>query len=55
LLIAVTAFTVMYVAMMVKRIELARLEDAVLVAEQASGGVVAGAAVTAPTIERGTA
>jgi heme exporter protein C len=55
LLIAVMAFTVMYVAMMFKRIELARLADAVLIAEQASDGVVAGAAVTAPTIGRGTA
>ncbi len=55
LLIAVMAFTVMYVAMMFKRIELGRLEDAVLIAEQASDGAVAGAAVTTPTIGRGTA
>lgn len=55
LLIAVAAFTVMYVAMMVKRIELARLEDRVLVAEQADDVALAGEAVTRPSIEGGVA
>ena len=55
LLLAVAAFTVMYVAMMVKRIELARLEDAILVEEQTRVGVVAGDAITSPSFETGTA
>jgi heme exporter protein C len=55
LLIAVVAFTAMYLAMMVKRIELARLEDEVLVADQTSVGRVAGEAVTRPSIEGGPA
>ena len=54
LLFAVAAFTAMYVAMMFKRIELARLDDRVLVAEQTSSGPVAGEAVTAPDIARGS-
>jgi heme exporter protein C len=53
LLIAVIAFTVMYVAMMIKRIELAQLEDDVLVSEQTADTPVAGEAVTAPVIEGG--
>lgn len=55
LLLCVACFTVMYVAMMVKRIELARLEDALLVAEQVDDSVVAGEAVTRPSIEGGLA
>lgn len=55
LLLAVVCFTVMYVAMMVKRIQLARLEDALLVAEQVDDSVVAGEAVTRPSIEGGLA
>jgi heme exporter protein C len=53
LVLAVAAFTVMYAAMMFKRIELARLDDAVLVAEQTGSGPVAGEAVTVPDITRG--
>jgi heme exporter protein C len=53
LLFAVANFTAMYVAMMFKRIELARLVDAVLVAEQTSSGPVAGEAVTAPDLTGG--
>jgi heme exporter protein C len=55
LLLAVASFTVMYVAMMVKRIELARLEDAILVEEQTQVGAVAGDAVTTPSFEAGPA
>jgi hypothetical protein len=43
-------FTLMYLAMMVKRMELARLEEAVLRAEQSDAGPVAGAGVTAPSL-----
>ncbi len=50
LLISVAMFTLMYVAMMVKRMELARLEEQVLRAEQSDSGPVAGAAVTAPSL-----
>lgn len=53
LLLAVAMFTIMYGAMMWKRIELATLEDAVLEADQAFDGAVAGGAVTAPTLEGG--
>jgi heme exporter protein C len=53
LLFAVASFTVMYGAMMVKRIELARFDDAVLVAEQTAAGPVAGEAVTAPDLRGG--
>jgi heme exporter protein C len=53
LVIAVVAFTVMYVAMMFKRIELAVLEDEALVSEQADDSVIAAAAVTAPSLEEG--
>ncbi len=51
---AVANFTVMYVAMMFKRIELARVDDAVLIAEQTSAGPVAGEAVTSPDLTRGS-
>jgi heme exporter protein C len=53
LLFAVANFTAMYVAMMFKRIELALLDDAVLVADQTSSGPVAGEAVTAPDLSGG--
>ena len=54
LVFAVVAFTAMYIAMMFKRIELARLDDRVLVAEQTSSGPLAGEAVTAPDIAGGS-
>jgi len=54
LFVAVFSFTVMYGAMMFKRIELARLEDAALVAEQTSSGPFAGEAITVPDLGRGT-
>ena len=50
LLVAVLAFTAMYVAMMVKRIELARLEDALAVREREGAGTTAGDAVAKPTL-----
>ncbi len=50
LLISVTMFTIIYVAMMVKRMELARLEEQVLRAEHSDSGPVAGAAVSAPNL-----
>lgn len=53
LLLAVAMFTVMYVAMMVKRVELARLEDEILVSEQVDDSIVAGEAVTAPSLDGG--
>ncbi len=53
LLIAVASFTVMYVAMMYKRIELARLEDRVLIAEHTNVGPAAGDAVVAPDLAGG--
>ncbi|GMQ94133.1 MAG: cytochrome c biogenesis protein CcsA [Acidimicrobiia bacterium] len=53
LLVAVVSFTLMYGAMMFKRIELARFEDAALVAEQTSLGPVAGEAVTVPDLTKG--
>ena len=53
LVIAVVSFTVMYVAMMFKRTELARLEDAALEREQTMDAPIAGAAVSAPAIEGG--
>lgn len=51
LLIAVVAFTTMYVAMMFKRVELARLEEAVIELDRTADRPVAGAAVTAPALE----
>ena len=53
LVIAVISFTVMYVAMMFKRIELARLEDEVLERDLTTDAPIAGEAVTAPAIEGG--
>ena len=54
LFIAVFSFTAMYVAMMFKRTELARLEDDVLIDEQTGSGPVAGEAVTKPDLTRGS-
>jgi len=54
LLVAVLSFTVMYAAMMIKRIELARLEDDILVAEQTDRGHAAGDAVVAPDLTGGS-
>ena len=51
--IAVVSFTVMYVAMMFKRIELARLEDEITEMQQTADVPIAGEAVTAPALERG--
>ncbi len=53
LLTAVASFTIMYTAMMIKRVELARLEDAVLIAEQTNTGPAAGEAVVAPDLSGG--
>ncbi|MCL1598627.1 MAG: cytochrome c biogenesis protein CcsA [Actinomycetia bacterium] len=53
LLTAVLSFTVMYTAMMIKRLELARLEDAVLIQEQTNTGPAAGEAVVAPDLSGG--
>jgi heme exporter protein C len=53
LLIAVVSFTFMYAAMMFKRTELARVEDAVLIAEQTNTGPAAGEAVVAPDLSGG--
>ncbi|MEN8239883.1 MAG: cytochrome c biogenesis protein CcsA [Actinomycetota bacterium] len=53
LLIAVASFTVMYMAMMIKRIELARLEDEILIQEQSHRGPAAGDAVVAPDLTGG--
>ncbi len=54
LLFAVACFTVMYVAMMFKRIELARLDDDALIKEQTSTGPVAGQAITTPDLDGGS-
>jgi len=54
LFIAVFSFTAMYVAMMFKRTELARLEDDVLIDEQTGSGPVAGEAVSKPDLTRGS-
>jgi len=54
LLFAVANFTAMYVAMMFKRIELARLEDEVSIASQTHAGPLAGEAVTSPDVSGGT-
>lgn len=54
LFIAVFSFTAMYVAMMFKRTELARLEDEVLIDEQTGSGPVAGEAVSKPDLTRGS-
>ena len=51
LVIAVVAFTVVYVSLMVKRIELARLEDAHYAAESGAHRPVAGASVTTPGLD----
>jgi heme exporter protein C len=53
LFVAVASFTVMYVAMMIKRIELASLEDQILIEEQTDRGPAAGDAVVAPDLTGG--
>ena len=53
LLIAVASFTVMYIAMMIKRIELARLDDEIITQEQSGRGPTAGDAVVAPDLAGG--
>ena len=53
LLIAVVSFTIMYIAMMIKRIELARFEDAIVIAQQTDLGPAAGDAVVAPDLTGG--
>ncbi len=53
LMVSLAAFTTAYVAMMYKRVELARLEDELLVAERSTDGPVAGAAVSTPSIDGG--
>jgi heme exporter protein C len=50
LLLAVAMFSLFYVALMVKRVELAKLEDDLLLRDVSDDGPVAGAAVTAPTL-----
>ena len=50
LIIGVVAFTVVYVALMVKRIELIHLEDQRLAVESSTQRPVAGEAVTAPEL-----
>jgi heme exporter protein C len=53
LLIAVVSFTVMYAAMMIKRTELARLDDELTIEEQSYRGPAAGDAVVAPDLTGG--
>lgn len=50
LFIAVAMFTVMYVAMMFKLVELGKLEEQVMLSERSSAMPVAGSAVTAPSL-----
>jgi len=53
LLIAVVSFTVMYSAMMIKRMELASLDDELTIEEQSDRGPAAGDAVVAPDLTGG--
>lgn len=53
LFVAVFCFTAMYAAMMFKRIELARLDDAITMRGFSGDAPVAGEAVTTPKMERG--
>lgn len=50
LFIAVGMFSVMYVAMMSKLVELGKLEEQVILADRSSTAPVAGSAVTAPSL-----
>jgi heme exporter protein C len=52
LLVGVLSFTAIYIALLAKRVELARLEDAIDEAERAADRPVAGEAVTAPELGR---
>lgn len=54
LLFAVANFTAIYIAMMFKRVELARLEDEVLLAQQSHMGPVAGEGIAAPDLTGGS-
>lgn len=54
LLFAVANFTAIYIAMMFKRVELARLEDELLLAQQSHMGPVAGEGITAPDLTGGS-
>ena len=53
LLAGVVAFTVIYVALMVKRIELHRVADRIREVERSADRPVAGASVTAPALGGG--
>ncbi len=53
LLVGVAGFTVVYAALVSKRMELARVEDAIVRAESTADLPVAGEAVTAPNLARG--
>lgn len=53
LFLAVAMFTIMYGSMMVKRVELARLEDELLIRDDTLDTPVAGEAVVAPTLGGG--
>jgi len=52
LVVGVASFTAIYVALMAKRTELARLEDAIAMTERSAERPVAGEAVTAPDLGR---
>jgi len=54
LLFAVANFTAIYIAMMFKRVELARLEDELLLAQQSHMGPVAGEGIAAPDLTGGS-
>jgi heme exporter protein C len=53
LLVAVVSFSVMYAAMMIKRMELASLDDELTIEEQSDRGPAAGDAVVAPDLTGG--
>jgi heme exporter protein C len=50
LLLAVAMFSLFYIALMIKRVELANLEDELMMQDGADDAPVAGAAVTAPSL-----
>ncbi len=53
LLAGVVAFSVIYISLMVKRVELHRLNDAIHLAERGEDRPVAGASVAAPNLDEG--
>jgi heme exporter protein C len=53
LLAGVVAFSVIYISLMVKRVELHRLNDAIHLAERGEARPVAGASVAAPNLDEG--